>query len=107
MLDFYCIVPFDQGNGRLAILLLHLLLLQNGYTFIKYVCLDNYIYKNESMYYESIYKSSANWYCGEHNISFWLKNLLTILVEGYQDMNRTLLSSMDKQTKVKRINIIF
>lgn len=103
ILNFYCIVPFDQGNGRLAILLLQLLLLQNGYTFIKYVCLDKYIKKNESHYYESIYKSSANWYCGEHNISFWLQNLLTILVEGYQDLNHILVSSMDKQTKMKRI----
>ncbi|OUB44287.1 Fic family protein [Bacillus thuringiensis] len=103
ILNFYCIVPFDQGNGRLAILLLHLLLLQNGYTFIKYVCLDKYIKKNESIYYESIYQSSANWYYSEHNISFWLKNLLTILVKGHQDLNRNLLSSMDKQTKMKRI----
>ncbi len=103
ILNFYCIVPFDQGNGRLAILLLHLLLLQNGYTFIKYICLDKYIKKNESTYYESIYQSSANWYYSEHNISFWLKSLLTILVEGYQDLNQILLGSIDKQTKAQRI----
>ncbi len=103
ILNFYCIAPFDQGNGRMAVILLQLLLLQNGYTFIKYICLDKYIKKNESTYYESIYKSSANWYCGEHNISFWLKNLLMILVEGYQDLNRIVLGSIDKQTKVKRI----
>ncbi|MGE6553102.1 Fic family protein [Bacillus mycoides] len=103
ILNLYCIVPFDQGNGRVAVILLQLLLLQNGYPFIKYVCLDKYIKKNESTYYESIYQSSANWHCGEHNISFWLKKLLTILVEGYQDLNYILLSSMDKQTKLKRI----
>lgn len=71
--NFYCIVPFNQGNGRLALMLMQLLLIQNGHTFVKYVCLDKYIKKNESEYYNSIYKSSVNWYCEEHNSSFWLK----------------------------------
>ncbi|MED1384296.1 Fic family protein [Bacillus mycoides] len=103
ILNFYCIVPFDQGNGRVAVILLQLLLLQNGYTFIKYICLDKYIKKNESTYYESIYQSSANWYYGEHNISFWLKSFLTILVEAYQDLHMSALYSIGKQTKVERI----
>ncbi|OUB77482.1 Fic family protein [Bacillus thuringiensis] len=103
ILNLYCIVPFNQGNGRVIIILLQLLLLQNGYTFIKYICLDKYIKKNESTYYESIYQSSANWYYGEHNISFWLKRFLTILIEAYQDLHMTALDSIGKQTKLERI----
>ncbi|EOP91900.1 hypothetical protein IGM_01960 [Bacillus cereus HuB4-4] len=103
ILNFYCIVPFDQGNGRLAIILLHLLLLQNGYTVIKYICLDKHIYKNEATYYKSIHKSSANWYYSEHNISFWVKNFLKILIESYRDLSCIVLGSMEKQTKVKQI----
>ena len=45
ILNFYCIVPFNQGNGRLAFMLMQLLLIKSGHTFVKYVCLDKYIKK--------------------------------------------------------------
>ncbi|PHF05528.1 cell filamentation protein Fic, partial [Bacillus wiedmannii] len=101
--NFYCIVPFNQGNGRLALMLMQLLLIKSGNTFVKYVCLDKYIKKNESEYYNSIYKSSVNWYCEEHNSSFWLKTFLTIILEAYKDLHNTVLDSICKHTKVERI----
>ncbi|OUB80935.1 Fic family protein [Bacillus wiedmannii] len=103
LFNFYCIVPFDQGNGRLALIMLQLLLMQNGHTFIKYICLDKYIKKSESSYFQSVYKSSANWYCGEHNISFWLKSFLAIILESYHDLNCILLDSTCQKNKVERI----
>ncbi|MED1086973.1 Fic family protein [Bacillus mycoides] len=103
ILNFYCIIPFSQGNGRLALMLMQLLLVKNGHTFVKYVCLDKYINKNESEYYDSIYKSSVNWYCGEHNISFWIKMFLNIILEAYQDLHSTIRDSICNNTKVERI----
>ncbi|MED2486001.1 Fic family protein, partial [Bacillus thuringiensis] len=100
---FYCIVPFNQGNNRLAFMLMQLLLIRSGHTFVKYVCLDKYIKKHESDYYNSIYKSSVNWYCEEHNNSFWLKTFLTIILEAYKDLHNTVLDSICKHTKVERI----
>ncbi|PER43999.1 cell filamentation protein Fic [Bacillus thuringiensis] len=103
ILNFYCIVPFDKGNGRLAFCLMHLLLLKNGYTFTKYVCLDKYIKKLSSKYYESIYKSSLNWYCNGHNISFWVKVFLKIILDAYKDLNCVILDSICKKTTSERI----
>ncbi|EJS67575.1 Fic family protein [Bacillus wiedmannii] len=103
ILNFYCIVPFNQGNNRLAFMLMQLLLIKSGHTFVKHVCLDKYIKKNESDYYNSIYKSSVNWYCEEHNSSFWLKTFLTIILEAYKDLHNTVLDSICKHTKVERI----
>ncbi|UYX52586.1 Fic family protein [Bacillus thuringiensis] len=104
ILNFYCILPFDQGNRRLAFILMQLLLIKNDHTFIKYVCLDKYIKKHESNYYESIFKSSVNWYCNGHNISFWVKIFLTIILEAYQDLYITVRGSIFKYTKIERIH---
>ncbi|HHP1053799.1 MULTISPECIES: Fic family protein [Bacillus cereus group] len=108
MLNFYCILPFNQGNRRLALLLMQLLLMKKDYTFIKYVCLDKYIKKHESKYYESIFKSSVNWYCSGHNISFWMKIFLTIILDAYRDLYLTVQGSICRYTKMERIkNYIF
>ncbi|MCU5408497.1 Fic family protein [Bacillus cereus] len=103
ILNFYCIVPFNQGNMKLAIILMQLLLIKSGHTFVKYICLDKYIKKHEYEYYNSIYKSSVNWYYEEHNSSFWLEKFLTIILEAYKDLHNTVLDSICKHTKVERI----
>lgn len=103
ILNFYCIIPFSQGNGRLTLMIMQLLLVKSGHTFVKYVCLDEYIKKRESEYYEAIYKSTVNWYCNGHNINFWLKEFLIILLEAYKDLHSRVLDSICKHTKVERI----
>ncbi|MDY0855089.1 Fic family protein [Bacillus thuringiensis] len=103
MLNFYCILPFNQGNRRLAFILMQLLLMKNEHTFIKYICLDKYITKHESRYYKSIFKSSVNWYCSGHNISFWLKIFLTIILDAYRDLHLIVQGSICRYTKIERI----
>ncbi|GED64891.1 Fic family protein [Lysinibacillus fusiformis] len=101
--NLYCIIPFSQGNGRVTIMLMQLLLIKSGHTFVKYVCLDEHIKKRETEYYEAIYKSSANWYCNEHNISFWLKIFLTIILDTYKNLHNRVKDSISRQTKTERI----
>ncbi|PNK22354.1 cell filamentation protein Fic [Bacillus thuringiensis] len=103
MLNYYCIVPFNQGTEKLALMLMKLLLIKSGHTFVKYICLDKYIEGNELEYYDALYKSSVNWYYNEHNNSFWLQTLLIIILEAYQDLYETILDSICKQTKFERI----
>ncbi|MGD6836610.1 Fic family protein [Bacillus thuringiensis] len=103
MLNYYCIFPFSQGNHKAALILLQLLLLKNGYTFIKYVCLDKYTKMKEFEYRDCLYKSSANWYCNEHNISFWLRTFLDIILEAYKDLHNTVLESKYNYTKTEQI----
>ncbi|QFQ29002.1 Fic family protein [Bacillus thuringiensis] len=103
MLNYYCIVPFNRGNGKLALILMKLLLVKSGYTFVKYICFDKYIEKNELKYYDSLYKSSVNWYYNEHNTSFWLQTLLIIILEAYHDLYDKIKNSICNQTKFKRI----
>ncbi len=52
--DFLSIHPFQDGNGRLSRLLTTLCLLQNNYSFIQYISLENHIEQNKKAYYEAL-----------------------------------------------------
>lgn len=103
ILNFYCIVPFNQGNEKLALILMKLLLIKSGHTFVKYICLDKYIEKNEFEYYDTLYKSSVYWYHNEHNANFWLHTFLNIILETYHDLYATITDFICKHTKLERI----
>jgi Fic family protein len=48
---FLAIHPFEDGNGRLSRVLISLLMLKAGYSYIPYSSLENIIEKNKDSYY--------------------------------------------------------
>lgn len=60
ILDFLCIHPFDDGNGRLSRLLSLLLMYKDDYIVGKYVSIEKNIEKSKDNYYSSLKKSSSN-----------------------------------------------
>ena len=61
ILDFLCIHPFRDGNGRMSRLLSLLLLYKNGYDAGKYVSFEEQINKYKAFYYEALKQSSDGW----------------------------------------------
>jgi Fic family protein len=61
ILDFLCIHPFTDGNGRMSRLLSLLLLYKAGFDAGKYISFEEQINKNKNSYYEALRRSSANW----------------------------------------------
>lgn len=61
ILDFLCIHPFRDGNGRMSRLLLLLLLYKNGFDAGKYVSFEEQINNCKAYYYESLRQSSDGW----------------------------------------------
>ncbi|MCL1850024.1 MAG: Fic family protein, partial [Bacteroidetes bacterium] len=61
ILDFLCIHPFSDGNGRMSRLLSLLLLYKAGFDAGKYISFEEQINKNKNSYYEALRKSSENW----------------------------------------------
>ena len=53
VLDFLCIHPFRDGNGRMSRLISLLLLYKNGFDAGKYISFEEQINKNKSWYYQS------------------------------------------------------
>ncbi|MCK4390545.1 MAG: Fic family protein [Desulfobacterales bacterium] len=58
MLDFLCIHPFLDGNGRMARLLTLLLLYKAGYEVGRYISLEQMAERTKESYYDTLYESS-------------------------------------------------
>ena len=85
VLDFLCIHPFLDGNGRLARLLTTLLLYQAGYEVGRYVGLEKIIEDSKESYYEALGLSSQGWHEGAHDLEPWTQYLLGTLIAAYRE----------------------
>lgn len=56
ILDFLCIHPFNDGNGRMSRLLTLLLLYRSGYIVGKYISIERMIENSKELYYECLRK---------------------------------------------------
>ena len=55
ILDFTCIHPFNDGNGRMSRLLTLLMLCRNGYMVGKYISIEHLIEQSKSTYGLSLF----------------------------------------------------
>lgn len=85
VLDFECIHPFADGNGRLGRLLTLLLLYQAGYGVGRYVSLERIVEQSKETYYEVLHRSSQGWHEGRHDLRPWLEYFLGTLIAAYKD----------------------
>ena len=67
ILDFLCIHPFNDGNGRMSRLLTLLLLYRSGYIVGKYISIEKLISDTKETYYEALQASSYNWHEGTND----------------------------------------
>lgn len=85
VLDFLCIHPFLDGNGRMARLLTVLLLYHNGYEVGRYISLERVVEQSKGSYYDTLYVSSQGWHEEEHNIMPWTEYLLGTILAAYRE----------------------
>lgn len=85
IIDFLCIHPFNDGNGRMSRLLTTLLLYRAGYAVGKYVSLENKIEKTKASYYEALEKSDVNWNTEGNDITAFIKYILGTILAAYRD----------------------
>ena len=104
ILDFLCIHPFRDGNGRMSRLLSLLLLYKNGFDVGKYISFEEQINKNKTWYYQSLKESSENWHESKNNYFPFMQNFLSMLYECYQELDRRFaVVNSNKITKSSRI----
>ena len=104
VLDFLCIHPFKDGNGRMSRLLSLLLLYKNGFDVGKYISFEEQINKNKAWYYEALKESSQNWHESRNNYFPFMQNFLSILYECYVELDkRFAVINSNKITKASRI----
>jgi Fic family protein len=82
-LDFLCIHPFRDGNGRVSRLLLVLTLLQSGYEVGRFISLERLIEDNKERYYATLEASSHGWHESRHDPWPYINYLLYIVKTAY------------------------
>lgn len=89
ILDFLCIHPFRDGNGRMARLLSLLLLYKAGYSVGRWISLERIIEDHKDRYYETLRLSSIGWHEGRHDLLPWLCYFLQVVLLGsYRELQK-------------------
>nr|MBP3280765.1 Fic family protein [Treponema sp.] len=104
ILDFLCIHPFRDGNGRMSRLLSLLLLYKSGFDVGKYISFEEQINKNKGWYYQALKESSEEWHESKNNYFPFMQNFLSTLYVCYQELDkRFAVVNSNKITKTSRI----
>ena len=88
ILDFLCIHPFLDGNGRMARLITVLLLYREDYEVSRYISIERLIESTRESYYDTLYRSSQRWHECEHDPTPWVAYLLSVFRAAYEEFAR-------------------
>lgn len=100
IVDFLCVHPFNDGNGRMSRLLTTLLLYRAGYVVGKYVSLESKIEKTKESYYKALEKSDINWNREENDITPFIKYILGTVLSAYRDFEQRVILVEDKSSAI-------
>ena len=87
ILDFLCIHPFNDGNGRMSRLLTLLLLYRAGYIVGKYISIEKVIETTKDTYYEALQSSSQGWHEEENDYAHFVRYMLGVILSAYRDFS--------------------
>ena len=107
VLDFLCIHPFNDGNGRMSRLITLLLLYRAGYIVGKYISIEKMIEQTKDTYYEALQRSSAGWHEEENDYSPFVCYMLGIVVAAYREFSSRVISlaasNLSKPERIREI----
>lgn len=104
ILDFLCIHPFRDGNGRMSRLLTLLLLYKNGFDVGKYISFEEQINNGKANYYEALRLSSIDWETNKQNYVPFTEHFLSTLYMCYKELDKRFsVVNSNKITKKARI----
>lgn len=107
ILDFLCIHPFNDGNGRMSRLLTLLLLYRSGYIVGKYISIEKLIEQSKETYYEVLLQCSEEWYERKNDYMPFVKYMLGIIVSAYREfesrVQKLTASGMSKPDRVREL----
>ena len=107
ILDFLCIHPFNDGNGRMSRLLTLLLLYRAGYIVGKYISIEKLIEQSKETYYEVLQESSCDWHEGTNDYAPFVRYTLGIVLAAYREFSSRVqfltTSGLSKPERVREI----
>ena len=104
ILDFLCIHPFNDGNGRISRLLTTLLYYKSNYIVGKYISIEKLIEENKESYYETLKMCSNNWMDNNNQYESFINFYIGITTKAYNEFeNRIEYLFTKKLSKPKQI----
>ena len=107
ILDFLCIHPFNDGNGRMSRLLTLLILYRSGCFVGKYISLEKLIADNKESYYDALQDSDAGWHEEENDYLPFARYMLGVIIAAYREFSDRIevliTKGLSKPDRVKEI----
>ncbi len=107
VLDFLCIHPFNDGNGRMSRLLTLLLLYRAGYIVGKYISIEKLIEQTKETYYEALQHSSIGWHEDENDYIPFVEYTLGVIVAAYREFSFRIkdfaVNNLSKPARISKI----
>ena len=104
ILDFLCIHPFNDGNGRMSRLLTLLLLYRSGYIVGKYISIEKMIETTKDSYYDALQKSSLGWHENNNDYAPFVKYMLSVILAAHREFaSRVQIMIESKLSKPERV----
>ena len=107
ILDFLCIHPFGDGNGRVSRLLTLMTLYHFGYDVGRYISLERIFEESKKTYYEMLEASSQGWHEGKQDVHPWLNYYWGVLIRAYKELEeRVGTIRTGKGSKTEQIRLV-
>ncbi len=107
IVDFLCIHPFLDGNGRVSRLLTVLMLYIAGYDIGKYISVENQINRCKESYYSALEQSSAGWHENKNDYTPFIINFLQIVYRCFRVLDESFMDiSLKKAKKSERVEAV-
>lgn len=103
VLDFLCVHPLSDGNGRMARLLALLLLYQQGFGVGRFISLEKIIEGSKESYYETLHASSQGWHEGNHDLTPWTEYFLGTMIDAYRQFEERVQNTTHKRGSKTRL----
>lgn len=106
ILDFLCIHPFNDGNGRMSRLLTLLLLYRSGYMVGKYISIEKAIADTKDDYYDALFLADQGWYTEENDPKVFIKYMLGVILSCYREFEKRVGIAWDAGAKSTSYDIV-
>ena len=106
VLDFLCIHPFKDGNGRMSRLLTLLLLYRAGYHIGRYISIEKAIADTKDSYYHALAAADVGWHTSENDPKPFIQYMLSIILSCYRDLESRIRTVEDAGVRSTAYDIV-
>jgi len=106
LLDFLCIHPFNDGNGRMSRILTLLLLNRCGYLVGQYISIEKAIADTKEAYYDALQRADQGWYEGQNDPKPFIKYMLGVILACYRDLESRVMLAHESGAKSTSYDIV-